>query len=58
MKDVKVDYQIKHLPSGFWAVFCNEGGEWRFIDAALPSEEAAKNLIRTITTATKRRTRK
>ncbi len=36
------NYIIKKLPSDFWAVFYNG----LFLNAALPSEEAAKNFVK------------
>lgn len=39
------EYRIAQLPSGFWCLFY--GG--RFLNAALPSEEAAKTFLQEIT---------
>ncbi len=39
------EYKIAKLPSGFWCVFHGE----RFLNAALPSEEAAQTFLQEIT---------
>lgn len=38
------EYRIARLPSGFWCVFHGE----RFLNAALPSEEAAQTFLQEI----------
>ena len=48
-----VEYTIEQLPSGFWCVWC--GSEW--INASLPSREAAEKFVKDLSRRRRRNTK-